>query len=102
MKRIVVSFYKALPVPVRKQLTSCFGERAKAERYECGIPDGLQISDRRNVIPQIDVFLDNGYTKKRNEMVNEAKIIRDEIAIRVTATTVRIYLLLAATAKMKY
>jgi aspartate-semialdehyde dehydrogenase len=43
-----------------------------------------------NVIPQIDVFLDNGYTKEEMKMVNETKkIMRDE-SIRVTSTTVRI------------
>src|SRR3546814_18124587 len=43
-----------------------------------------------NVIPQIDVFLENGYTKEEMKMVNETiKIIGDD-SIRVTATTVRI------------
>jgi len=43
-----------------------------------------------NVIPQIDVFLENGYTKEEMKMVNETrKIMRDE-SIRVTSTTVRI------------
>jgi aspartate-semialdehyde dehydrogenase len=43
-----------------------------------------------NAIPQIDVFLDNGYTKEEMKMVKETKkIMRDE-SIRVTATTVRI------------
>ena len=43
-----------------------------------------------NVIPQIDVFLDNGYTKEEMKMVKETcKIMRDD-SIRVTATTVRI------------
>jgi aspartate-semialdehyde dehydrogenase len=43
-----------------------------------------------NVIPQIDVFLDNGYTKEEMKMVNETrKIMRDE-SIRITSTTVRI------------
>jgi aspartate-semialdehyde dehydrogenase len=42
------------------------------------------------VIPQIDVFLDNGYTKEEMKMVKETcKIMRDD-SIRVTATTVRI------------
>jgi aspartate-semialdehyde dehydrogenase len=43
-----------------------------------------------NVIPQIDVFLDNGYTKEEMKMVNETrKIMRDD-SIRITSTTVRI------------
>ena len=43
-----------------------------------------------NAIPQIDVFLENGYTKEEMKMVKETcKIMRDD-SIRVTATTVRI------------
>jgi aspartate-semialdehyde dehydrogenase len=43
-----------------------------------------------NVIPQIDVFLDNGYTKEEMKMTNETKKIMGDDGIRVTATTVRI------------
>jgi aspartate-semialdehyde dehydrogenase len=43
-----------------------------------------------NVIPQIDVFTDNGYTKEEMKMVNETKKIMKDDSIRVTATTVRI------------
>jgi aspartate-semialdehyde dehydrogenase len=43
-----------------------------------------------NVIPQIDVFTDNGYTKEEMKMVNETKKIMGDSGIRVTATTVRI------------
>jgi len=43
-----------------------------------------------NVIPHIDVFLDNGYTKEEMKMVHETKKIMRDDTIRVTATTVRI------------
>ena len=43
-----------------------------------------------NAIPQIDVFLENGYTKEEMKMVNETKKIMGDDSIRVTATTVRI------------
>ena len=43
-----------------------------------------------NVIPHIDVFLDNGYTKEEMKMVNETKKIMGDDHIAVTATTVRI------------
>jgi aspartate-semialdehyde dehydrogenase len=43
-----------------------------------------------NVIPQIDVFTENGYTKEEMKMVNETKKIMGDDNIRVTATTVRI------------
>jgi aspartate-semialdehyde dehydrogenase len=43
-----------------------------------------------NCIPQIDAFLDNGYTKEEMKMVNETKKIMEDDSIRVTATTVRV------------
>jgi aspartate-semialdehyde dehydrogenase len=43
-----------------------------------------------NALPQIDVFLDNGYTKEEMKMVNETKKIMQDDSIRVTSTTVRI------------
>jgi aspartate-semialdehyde dehydrogenase len=43
-----------------------------------------------NALPQIDVFLENGYTKEEMKMVNETKKIMRDDSIRVTATTVRI------------
>src|SRR3990167_8598040 len=43
-----------------------------------------------NCIPQIDVFLDNGYTKEEMKMVNETKKIMGDDSIKITATTVRV------------
>lgn len=43
-----------------------------------------------NVIPQIDVFLENGYTKEEMKMINEIKKILGDSSIAVTATTVRV------------
>jgi aspartate-semialdehyde dehydrogenase len=44
----------------------------------------------RNAIPQIDVFLDNGYTKEEMKMVNETKKILGDDSIKLTSTCVRI------------
>lgn len=44
---------------------------------------------RNNCIPQIDAFMNNGYTKEEMKMIDETKkILHDDI--RVTATTVRV------------
>ena len=43
-----------------------------------------------NVLPQIDVFLDNGYTKEEEKMMKETKKILENDNIKVTATTVRV------------
>ena len=47
-----------------------------------------------NCLPQIDVFLENGYTKEEMKMVNETKKILEDDIHRVTATTVRVPVLL--------
>ncbi len=43
-----------------------------------------------NVIPQIDKFLDNGYTKEEWKMIEETKKILGDDSIHVTATSVRV------------
>ncbi|MBP3370920.1 MAG: aspartate-semialdehyde dehydrogenase [Clostridia bacterium] len=43
-----------------------------------------------NCLPQIDSFLDDGYTKEELKMINETKKILHDNEIKVTATTVRV------------
>lgn len=43
-----------------------------------------------NVIPHIDVFLDNGYTKEEEKMIFETRKILGDQSLRITATTVRV------------
>src|SRR5882762_8215162 len=85
IKRIVVSTYQSVTGTGVKAVTQLMNER-KGIQGEMAYKYPIDL----NVIPQIDVFLDNGYTKEEMKMVNETrKIMRDD-TIRVTATTVRI------------
>jgi aspartate-semialdehyde dehydrogenase len=43
-----------------------------------------------NVIPHIDVFLENGYTKEEMKMVNETRKILGDRTIKITSTAVRV------------
>lgn len=43
-----------------------------------------------NCLPHIDVFLDNGYTKEEEKMINETRKILGRPNLRITATTVRV------------
>lgn len=43
-----------------------------------------------NLIPQIDSFLENGYTKEEMKMINETRKILHDDRIKITATTVRV------------
>ncbi len=85
IKRIVVSTYQSVTGTGVKAVTQLLNER-KGIVGEMAYKYPIDL----NVIPQIDVFLENGYTKEEMKMVNETrKIMRDD-AIRLTATTVRI------------
>ncbi|HEX3165235.1 MAG TPA: aspartate-semialdehyde dehydrogenase [Chitinophagaceae bacterium] len=89
--RIVVSTYQSVTGTGKKAVDQMMGERHKAVKglngeYEMAYKYPIDL----NVIPQIDVFLDNGYTKEEMKMVNETKKIMRDDSIRVTATTVRI------------
>lgn len=90
IKRIVVSTYQSVTGTGKKAVDQLMGERSKAVGNEVEYPMAYPYAIDLNVIPQIDVFTDNGYTKEEMKMVNETKkIMRDE-NIRVTSTTVRI------------
>lgn len=48
---------------------------------------------KKSVLPQIDVFLDNGYTKEEQKMIDETKKILSDDGIRITSTAVRVPIL---------
>jgi aspartate-semialdehyde dehydrogenase len=85
IKRIVVSTYQSVTGTGLKAVNQLMNERAGIEgemayKYKIDL----------NVIPQIDVFTENGYTKEEMKLVNETKKIMSDNSIRVTATAVRI------------
>jgi aspartate-semialdehyde dehydrogenase len=85
IKRIVVSTYQSVTGTGVKAVAQLMNER-KGVQGEMAYKYPIDL----NVIPQIDVFLDNGYTKEEMKMVNETKKIMRDDSIRVTSTTVRI------------
>lgn len=85
IKRVVVSTYQSVTGTGKKAVDQLFNERSGKEgemayKYQIDL----------NAIPQIDVFLDNGYTKEEIKMVNETQKIMGDESVKVTATTVRI------------
>ncbi|HVZ55779.1 MAG TPA: aspartate-semialdehyde dehydrogenase [Chitinophagaceae bacterium] len=90
-RRIVVSTYQSVTGTGKEAVDQLMGERARAVKGSADpYPMAYKYPIDLNVIPQIDVFLDNGYTKEEMKMVNETKKIMRDDSIRVTATTVRI------------
>ena len=88
IKRVVVSTYQSVTGTGKKAVDQLFNERAGTEIEANDMAYKYQID--LNVIPQIDVFLENGYTKEEMKMVKETCKIMQDDSIKVTATTVRI------------
>lgn len=85
IQRVVVSTYQSVTGTGVKAVDQLMNERKGIEG-----PMAYAHQIDLNVIPQIDVFLENGYTKEEMKMVKETtKILGDE-RVKVTATTVRI------------
>jgi aspartate-semialdehyde dehydrogenase len=85
IKRIVVATYQSVTGTGKDAVVQLMDERK-------GV-DGPKVYPHRidmNVLPHIDVFLDNGYTKEEMKMVNETRKILQDNTIGVTATTVRV------------
>lgn len=80
IKRVVYSTYQAVSGAGQKGLADL--ENNTTNNFPYPIND--------TVIPQIDVFLDNGYTKEEIKMIEETRKILEMPELRVTATTVRV------------
>ncbi|MES2881503.1 MAG: aspartate-semialdehyde dehydrogenase, partial [Bacteroidota bacterium] len=85
IKRVVVSTYQSVTGTGKKAVDQLMNEREgkdgeMAYKYQIDL----------NAMPQIDVFLENGYTKEEMKMVHETKKIMQDDSIGVTSTTVRI------------
>lgn len=64
--------------------------QAGIDDFENNTTHKFPYSIRENVLPQIDVFTDNGYTKEEIKMINETRKILDQADLAVTATCVRV------------
>jgi aspartate-semialdehyde dehydrogenase len=85
IKRIVVSTYQSVTGSGKGAVDQLFGEREKKDVQKV-YPHPIDL----NVLPHIDVFQENGYTKEELKMVNETKKIMGDDSIEVTVTCVRI------------
>ena len=86
IKRIVVATYQSVTGAGKKALTQLEEEIAKRPVGEMKFPHQIAF----NVLPQVDVFFDDGYTREEYKMVNETKKIMGDDTINVNATCVRV------------
>ena len=90
IKRVVVSTYQAVSGSGKKaieELSVQTRDVLNSKPVSCSVYP-YQIAF--NCLPHIDVFLESGYTKEEEKMVNETKKIMGDESIAVTATTVRV------------
>lgn len=85
IKRIVVSTYQSVTGTGQKAVA-----QMDAERSGTVVTPVYPHPIDRNILPHIDVFQENGYTKEEMKMVNETRKILENQGIGVTATTVRV------------
>lgn len=85
IKRVVVSTYQSVTGTGKNAVDQLMNERS-GKKGEMAYPYPIDL----NLLPHIDVFMDNGYTKEEMKMVNETKKIMGDDSIAVTATAVRV------------
>jgi len=90
IKRIVVTTFQAVSGAGQKKINELWDQSrvflAKKKVTPVEFPHPIAF----NLIPQIDVFLENGYTKEEIKMVNETQKIMGDASIQVNATCVRV------------
>lgn len=86
IKRVVVSTYQSITGTGVRAIEQMMGERAGDKDVKMIYPYRIDM----NMLPHIDSFLDNGYTKEEMKMVNETCKILEDDSVKVTATTVRV------------
>ena len=84
LKRVVYSTYQAVAGAGKKGLDDL--ENNLQGKPSTNFPHQIAF----NALPHIDVFLENGYTKEEEKMINETKKILNLPDLKVTATCVRI------------
>jgi len=90
IKRVVVTTFQSVSGTGKKAMDELLQQTADLLNFKevkCNVyPHQIAF----NVLPHIDKFLENGYTKEEMKMVNETKKIMGDNSIRLTATTVRV------------
>lgn len=97
LKRVVVSTYQAVSGGGKEAMAE-LEEQVKAinegRPVVANILPGASLAKHYqiafNLIPQIDVFKDNLYTKEEMKMIDETKKIMNDDSMRITATTIRV------------
>ncbi len=85
IKRLIISTYQSVTGTGKAAVEQLMNEREGKEHTKV-YPHKIDM----NVLPHIDIFMDNGYTKEEMKMVNETRKILQDDDIAITATAVRL------------
>jgi aspartate-semialdehyde dehydrogenase len=86
IRRLVIATYQSVTGAGKKAVSQLDSEIAKEMSPERKFPHPIAY----NVLPQIDIFFDDGYSREEHKLVNETRKILGDQSIRITATCVRV------------
>lgn len=90
IKRVVVTTFQSVSGTGKKAMDELLNQTADLLNFKEPRPLVYPHQIAFNCLPQIDKFMDDGYTKEEIKMVNETKKIMGDNSLKVTATTVRV------------
>jgi aspartate-semialdehyde dehydrogenase len=90
VKRVIASSYQAVSGAGAKAIDELLHQTKSFLSGEAAIPEVFPHPIAFNVLPQVDVFLDNGYTKEEVKFVNEGRKIMHHSTLRASITCVRV------------
>lgn len=90
IERINVATYQSVSGGGQKAMDELTAQSVALSRGEAVTAKVIAKQIAYNCVPQIDVFLDNGYTKEEMKMFWETQKILEDSSIRVNATAVRV------------
>lgn len=86
IKRVIASTYQSVTGSGKQAVDQLMDERNGKTPENPAYPHPIDL----NILPHIDVFQENGYTKEEMKMIRETNKIMGDDRIKVTATTVRV------------
>ena len=90
LKHVVVSTYQSVSGAGKAALDELWSQSIAVFNQQEMTHEAFQHQIAFNCIPQIDVFLENGFTKEEYKIINESRKILDIPTLKITATAVRV------------
>jgi aspartate-semialdehyde dehydrogenase len=90
LERVVVSTYQSVSGAGKDALDELFSQTRAIFNQQSFEPEAFLHQIAFNCIPQIDVFMEDGYTKEEYKIINESRKILNIPDLRITATAVRV------------